>query len=155
MRQDTFRLFLDHPLIGTGLGTFEMVFPPYDSLYDGRIVNHAHNDYLETLAETGVVGGLCCFWFLAVILRQSLKGLGELGSSFGSSMNLSGLVACCGFLVHSLVDFNLHVTANALLFLVSAHMAAVRLPQWRREQLAAQSVAKTIGTARLADGIIA
>ena len=79
MRQDTWRLFLDHPVIGTGLGTFEMVFPPYDSVYDGKIVNHAHNDYLELLAETGVVGGLCCLWFLGVVLLQSLKGLAELG----------------------------------------------------------------------------
>ena len=52
MRADTWRLFLDHPAIGTGLGTFEMVFPRYDSLYDGKVVNHAHNDYLEGLAET-------------------------------------------------------------------------------------------------------
>jgi O-antigen ligase len=125
MRQDTLRLFLDHPLVGTGLGTFEMVFPPYDSLYDGRIVNHAHNDYLEALAETGIVGGLCCFWFFVVFLRSSLKGWADQGSSFGSSLNLSGLVACSGFLVHSLVDFNLHVTANALLFFISVHMAAV------------------------------
>jgi len=127
MRQDTWRLFLDHPILGTGLGTFQMVFPPYDSLYDGKIVNHAHNDYLEALAETGLVGGLCCVWFLGVVLLNSLKGLTELGSSFGSALNLSGLIACSGILVHSLVDFNLHIPANALLFFVSAHLAALRL----------------------------
>ena len=127
MRKDTWRLFLDHPVLGTGLGTFEMVFPPYDSLYDGKVVNHAHNDYLEALAETGLVGGLCCLWFLGVLLRNSLKGLAELGTSFGSVLNLSGLVACSGFLVHSLVDFNLHVPANALLFFVCVHLAVVRL----------------------------
>jgi O-antigen ligase len=127
MRQDTWRLFLDHPMLGTGLGTFEMVFPPYDSLYDGKIVNHAHNDYLEALAETGLVGGLCCIWFLGVLLLNALKGMTELGSSFGSVLNLSGLVACSGILVHSLADFNLHIPANALLFLISAHLAVVRL----------------------------
>lgn len=127
MRRDTWRLFQAHPLIGTGLGTFEMVFPPYDSDYDGKIVNHAHNDYLEALAETGLVGGVCCAWFLGVLLLGSLKGLAELGSSFGSALNLSGLVGCSGILVHSLVDFNLHIPANALLFFVSAHMASVRL----------------------------
>jgi O-antigen ligase len=127
MRQDTWRLFLDHPLLGTGLGTFEMVFPPYDSLYDAKIVNHAHIDYLEALAETGVLGGLCCLWFLGVVIRNALDGMAELGSSFTSTLNLSGLMACSGILVHSLVDFNLHIPANALLFFVSAHMAAVRL----------------------------
>ncbi len=126
MRQDTWRLFLDHPLLGTGLGTFEMVFPPYDSLYDGKIANHAHNDYLEALAETGLIGGLCCASFLALLIWNSLKGMTELGSSFSSTLNLSGLLACCGILVHSLVDFNLHIPANALLFFVSAHCATVR-----------------------------
>jgi O-antigen ligase len=127
MREDTWRLFLDHPLLGTGLGTLEMVFPPYDSLYDGKVVNHAHNDYIEALAETGVVGGLCCAWFLGFVLLFSLKGLAALGSSFGSVLNLSGLIACTGMLVHSLVDFNLHIPANALLFFVSAHLAVVRI----------------------------
>lgn len=126
MRRDTWRLFLDHPLLGTGLGTFEMVFPSYDSLYDGKIANHAHNDYLEVLAETGLLGGLCCAWFLGSVIWNSLKGMAELGSSFGSALNLAGLLACCGILVHSLVDFNLHIPANALLFFVSAHLATVR-----------------------------
>jgi len=127
MRDDTWRLFLDHPVIGTGLGTFEMVFPPYDSLYDGKVVNHAHNDYLEALAETGLIGGLCCALFLGVILANSMRALEELGSSFAASLNISGLIACVGILVHSLVDFNLHIPANALLFFVSAHMATARL----------------------------
>ena len=127
MRHDTWRLFLDHPIIGTGLGTLQMVYPPYDTLYDGRVVNHAHNDYLETLAETGVIGGLCCLWFLGTLLLNALKGLADKENSFSSALNLSGLVACSGILVHSLVDFNLHIPANALLFFVSAHMAAVRL----------------------------
>ena len=127
MRHDTWRLFLDHPIIGTGLGTLQMVYPPYDTLYDGKVVNHAHNDYLEALAETGVIGGLCCLWFLGILLLNALKGVADKESSFGSVLNLSGLIACCGILVHSLVDFNLHIPANALLFFVSAHMAAVRL----------------------------
>jgi O-antigen ligase len=91
-------------------------------------VNHAHNDYLEAVAETGLVGGFCCFWFLAVLFRNGLEGMATMGSSFGSALNLSGLLACCGILVHSLVDFNLHIPANALLFFVSAHMAAVHFP---------------------------
>lgn len=143
MRRDTWRLFLDHPLIGTGLGTFEMVYPPYDSLYDGKVVNHAHNDYLEALAETGAIGGLCCLWFLAVVLLSSLNCMADLGNSFSSALNLSGLMACSGILIHSLVDFNLHIPANALLFFVSAHMASVRL-----QPTVAGAEARSTGEAR-------
>jgi len=127
MRHDTWRIFLDHPVLGTGLGTLQTVFPPYESAYDARIVNHTHNDYLEALAETGLAGGICCLWFLAVLFIESIKGLKDLGGSFGAALNLSGLVGCCGLLVHSLVDFNLHIPANALLFFVSAHLATARL----------------------------
>jgi O-antigen ligase len=123
MRADTWRIFLDHPLAGTGLGTLQIAFPPYESLYDGKIVNHTHNDYLEALAETGIAGGLCCAWFLGVLFVGSLRRLLQLNSSFAAVLHLSGLVGCCGLLVHSLVDFNLHIPANALLFFLMACLA--------------------------------
>jgi O-antigen ligase len=129
MRRDTWRIFLDHPLLGTGLGTLQIVFPPYETLYDGKIVNHTHNDYLEALAETGLAGALCCAWFLGVLLSESLKRLRQLNSSFAGALQLAGFIACCGFLVHSLVDFNLHIPANAMLFFLMAHLATADLPQ--------------------------
>ena len=127
MARDTWHIFLDHPVMGTGLGTLQMVFPPYDTFYDGKIVNHSHNDYLELLAETGLLGGLCWLAFLGVLLLESLRGLENLQSSFNSALNLSGLIGCCGILVHSVVDFNLHIPANVLLFFVAAHLATARI----------------------------
>src|SRR5205814_2654165 len=112
MRKDTWRIFLDHPFVGTGLGTLQIVYPPYETLYDGKIVNHTHNDYLEALAETGILGGLCCAWFLGVLFSKSLKRLRQLNYSFRGTFQLSGLVASAGFLMHSFVDFTLHMPAN-------------------------------------------
>ena len=129
MRGDTWRIFLDHPILGTGLGTLQIVFPRYETLYDGKIVNHTHNDYLEALAETGLAGGLCCAWFIGVLLTESLKRLRLLGNSFTGALQLSGLLACSGFLVHSFVDFNLHIPVNALLFFLMAHLATVQIPE--------------------------
>jgi O-antigen ligase len=129
MRRDTWHIFLDHPLAGTGLGTLQLVYPPYESLYDGKIVNHTHNDYLEALAETGLLGGICCAWFLGVLVVQSLERLRQLNNSFSGALQLSGLVACSGFLFHSLVDFNLHIPANALLFFLMAHLATAEFQQ--------------------------
>ena len=123
MRQDTWRIFLDHRYTGTGLGTLQTVFPAYETQYDGKIVNHSHNDYLEMLAETGIAGGVCCALFLGALFFVSLRQLLQIDKSFAAALHLSGLMACSGFLVHSLVDFNLHIPANALLFLVMAHLA--------------------------------
>ena len=123
MRRDTWQIFLHHPFTGTGLGTLQIVYPRYESLYDGKIVNHSHNDYLEALAETGILGGFCCAWFLGVLFSESLNRLRQLSNSFPGALQLSGLVACSGFLVHSVVDFNLHIPSNALLFFLTAHLA--------------------------------
>ena len=129
MRADTWRIFLDHPWTGTGLGTLQLVFPAYETLYDGKIVNHTHNDYLEGLAELGIAGGLCCVWFLGVLLFDSLRRLSQPIGAFASTVQLSGLIACLGFLTHSLVDFNLHIPANALLFFLMANLATTEIRQ--------------------------
>jgi len=131
MRRGAWHIFLDHPLAGTGLGTFQIVYPPYETLYDGKIVNHAHNDYLEVLAETGVLGGLCCAWFLVVLLRRSVMRLRQNDYSFAGALQLSGMVACAGILVHALVDFNFHIPSNLLLFFLMAHLATTEIDQVR------------------------
>jgi O-antigen ligase len=129
MRADTWHIFLDHPWLGTGLGTLQIVFPPYETFYDGKVVNHTHNDYLEGLAEIGLVGGLACAWFLGVLFFDSLHRLSQPTGAFISTIQLSGLVACLGFLIHSLVDFNLHIPGNALLFFLLANLATCEVPQ--------------------------
>jgi O-antigen ligase len=124
MRHGAWHIFLDHPFLGAGLGTLETVYPSYETLYDGKIVDHAHNDYLEALAETGILGGLCCAWFIALLLVAGLHSLQEPAISFSSALRLAGLTGCCGLLVHSLVDFNLHIPANATFFLFMALLAS-------------------------------
>jgi O-antigen ligase len=129
MRNGTWRIFLDHPVLGTGLGTLQQVYPPYETLYDGKIVNHAHNDYLEVLAETGVVGGICCAWFIGTLFVAALRFLQSKDDSFANTLRLCGWTACCGLLVHSLVDFNLHIPANLLLFLLMSLLATAEIQQ--------------------------
>src|ERR1700738_144012 len=128
MRLDTWHIFREHPWTGTGLGTLQTVFPAYETLYDAKIVNHSHNDYLEALAETGIAGAACCAWFLGALFFHSLRRVLLQDKSFSAALHLSGLVACTGFLVHSLVDFNLHIPGNALLFFLLANLATADIP---------------------------
>ena len=129
MVKDTWRIFLDHPWKGTGLGTLVAVYPRYESLYDGKVVNHAHNDYVELLAETGVVGAACCLFFLGLLLRSALARLRACRNSLDLALHLGALVACGGLLVHSLTDFNLHIPSNALLFFLQAALASSAVPK--------------------------
>jgi O-antigen ligase len=121
--EDTWRIFLDHWIAGTGLGTLQDVFPHYETLYDGNMVIHSHNDYLEALAETGVIGGMCGALFLVLLFRESWARLRRARYATDLAYHIGAFAACCGLLSHSLVDFNLHIPANALLFLLQAALA--------------------------------
>lgn len=120
MYTDTWRIFQDHPWMGTGLGTLEFVYSRYESYYDGSSVNHTHNDYLELLADTGIAGGACGMAFLVVLFRKSFSNALHAANPASGAFCCGGLAASAGFLLHSLVDFNLHITSNALLFFLIA-----------------------------------
>ena len=129
MLQGTWRIFLDHPIAGTGLGTLQEVFPLYETIYDGLIVNHSHNDYAEVLAETGVIGGLCGLAFLALLAWTGWKNIVAEKELMNLAYHAGALVACFGLLIHATVDFNFHIPSNALIFLLQAALATS--PAWR------------------------
>jgi len=104
------------------------VFPLYETLYDGLIVNHSHNDYVEALAETGIIGGLCGLVFLAFLFLTSWKLLNVESDPQGFAYHTGALVACLGLLVHAGVDFNFHIPSNALIFLLQAALATSAFP---------------------------
>jgi O-antigen ligase len=128
MLRDSWRIFTDHPLTGTGLGTLQDVFPHYETLYDGAIVSHTHNDYVEALAETGLIGGLIGASFLTLFFLGVWKRISEARGARDLALHIGALGACGGFLAHSLVDFNLHIPSNALLFLIAAILATSTTP---------------------------
>lgn len=131
MSRDTWRIFLDHPFMGTGLGTLQDVFPRYESLYDGSLVQHSHDDYLEGLAETGLIGGVCGAAFLIILFRDSWRRFLRARQTADLAYHIGAFSACCGLLAHSFVDFNLHIPSNALLFLLQAALATSLAPSVR------------------------
>jgi O-antigen ligase len=128
MLHGTWHIFLDHPVIGTGLGTLQEVYPRYETLYDGLIVNHSHNDYAEALAETGIAGGLCCFTFVVLLFWMGWNILISDQEKRNFAYHVGALVACLGLLVHATVDFNFHIPSNALIFLLQAVLATSVFP---------------------------
>ena len=120
MLKGTMRVFATHPILGTGLGTLVVVFPHYDTDYDGRLVNHAHDDYAEALAELGLPGAVCGLAFLWYLFRAGVRGLTTTQGHFSAAYHAGALIACVGILSHSLVDYNLHIPSNALVFLLQA-----------------------------------
>jgi O-antigen ligase len=138
MVHDSWRIFVDHPVFGTGLGSLQEVFPRYATVDDGTIVNHSHNDYVEALAETGLIGGLCGAAFLILLVAMSWKRLTLAQRGADWALHLGAVAACAGILFHSLVDFNLHIPSNALLFLLQAALATSAAPNDRSVPLRAR-----------------
>jgi len=124
--KSTVEMIKDHPVTGTGWGTFRSVFPMYrqDRLFLG--VRFAHNDYLQFASETGITGILLFLVFLAFLLYEgSLSIMRDKGNSL--NWIYPGIVAAISaVLVHELVDFNLMVPSNSILFFSLAGLIAGR-----------------------------
>jgi O-antigen ligase len=117
------RIFFDHPIKGCGLGTIVDVYPRYETIYDGKVVDHVHDDYIEELAETGILGGLCGLTFLWLLFRDARKCFEAEQGHFSRGLHVGAIVALSGILLHTFVDFNLHIPSNALLFLLATYLA--------------------------------
>jgi O-antigen ligase len=115
-------IFRDHPIKGTGLGTMIDVFPAYEPAYDGKLIDHVHDDYIEGLAETGLLGGICGLGFLWLLYGAARKNFAAEQGHFSRAIHAGAIMAVSGLLLHSFVDFNLQIPANALLFLLQAYL---------------------------------
>jgi O-antigen ligase len=111
----TRQLIGDYPVIGCGFGAFEPTFGQYQRIAPLLTVNFAHNDYLQFLAELGAAGFAAALALLLWITAGAFQG--GTRASDGERRYLA--LACCGSLaalmLHSFVDFNIYVPANAML----------------------------------------
>jgi len=120
---DSLRMVGDHLWLGTGLGSFEYVYPKYQSFPTDVVWDHAHDDYVEALGETGLVGGLLIVLAVAVGFRLAFRNLGDRLRHRLGWIQLGAALSCCSLLLHSFLDFNLHIPANAAWFAVCAAVA--------------------------------
>ncbi|MEE8386605.1 MAG: O-antigen ligase family protein, partial [Dehalococcoidia bacterium] len=127
-------IFENFPVAGTGLGTYASAFLPYYPMGTEQTWRDAHNDYVQLLVEVGAVGILAAavgFFFLFVQLLGPILGRKEVGERLIYYGLCTGILS---LLLHSLVDFNLHVPGNAAMFVVLLAMALAQRSMRRRSQ---------------------
>ena len=120
----TLQIIKAHPLIGTGLGAFGVVYTKFDTRNGLFRLEQAHNDYLQVLSDGGIIGAALALAFVGLLFYRALVRAGS-NDDFRRGVALASLGGCFAVLVHSFFDFTLHTTSNALLFLVLAALATV------------------------------
>ena len=116
--RDALQLVRDYPLTGAGLGTFGLAFRHYQTTAVNFYVDHAHNDYLEFAADTGLLGGALLFLpIFYLCLRMIISFLTD-PRRYRPAVTLGCIGSTLGMLIHSATDFNLQIPANALIFAV-------------------------------------
>jgi O-antigen ligase len=131
---DTLRMARSHPWMGVGVGCFENVFPNYMTFPSDLHWTHAHNDFLEAAAETGLPGAVLILVGLVLFFRTAFRHLERRLRHGWGWIQMGAAVGAVGLLCHSLVDFNLRVPANAAWFVVCLAIATHHRPAQDKPQ---------------------
>ena len=123
---DTLRMARGHLAYGVGLGAFAAAYPAYQTVVTDDVIDYAHNDYAQFLAEGGAAAAILTVISMVLFFRLAFRRVrGRLQEPTGW-LQLGAAIGVCGILVHSLLDFNLHIPANAAWFAFCAALATAR-----------------------------
>jgi O-antigen ligase len=120
----------DFPLFGTGLGTFRHIYFLYGR--ETSLVSHAHNEYVETLSETGVPAAAVFFLLLALLAYSLLRMWISRRHPEIKPVVLGVLTALFAAAFHSFFDFSLRIPANAFLFIIVLALG-LKIVTYKRE----------------------
>lgn len=115
---------MEHPLLGTGLGSFGLAYPLHDTRNGFYRVEQVHNDYLQALSDAGIVGAAMGLIFIFLLFRLGFARR-DSRDRFRRGIATGALAGCFAVLVHSFFDFTLHTTSNTLLFMTLAALATL------------------------------
>jgi O-antigen ligase len=121
-----FQIFLSHPILGAGFDAFGVAYSRFDPSNGLFRVEQAHNDYLQMLADGGVIAFACVVGFIYLLFRKAFDRIKNGVSRLERSIAIGALAGCFGILVHSGLDFPLRTPANALFFLILVALATVK-----------------------------
>jgi O-antigen ligase len=111
--RDTLVYIKDFPAVGSGGGSYYSVYPYYKSPDVNGYYNHTHNDYLQIMSEYGLIG----ISFIAIFVLSSafiaIRTMIKRKNPIMQAVSFTCLMTIFALLMHSLVDFNLQMMANA------------------------------------------
>ena len=116
--RDAMHMWRDNPLTGTGGGTFHYVLTEYRGVDVPNTLFTAYNDYAELGAEYGIIGIIPLGFIVLYCLWQGIRAQVERRSRLLQGMGFASTMGIVALLIHSFSDFNMHIPANALTFMM-------------------------------------
>jgi O-antigen ligase len=114
---NTFQILKDFPILGSGLGTFSQIFPMFRSFHIRNLVTHAENDFLQLASEVGLIGLGVLFILFIFLFLKAASGIRSMSTTDSRRyIGIGGLVGILALMFHSMVERNLQIPANALLY---------------------------------------
>ena len=105
------------PVFGVGMNAFSSAYPWYQTVWPSEWIGEAHNEYLQVLLDSGLIGAALLGAFLVLVFRAAFRGASVGGLELGI---LGALVTLA---LHNLVDFNWQIPANAATWTAIAALA--------------------------------
>jgi O-antigen ligase len=125
--QITLQIIRDYPILGAGLDAFGVAYTKYDTSNGNMAVLRAHNDYLQILADAGILGFSCVIGFIVLLFKKGLPIIAKSKDKFRKSVAIGSLGGCLGILIHSFFDFPLRTPSNMLFFLTLVTLAVATI----------------------------
>lgn len=124
--RSTLDIFHNFPITGTGLGTFSQIFPAYRTeAIVKKFFSFAHNEYLQLLSETGLVGFTIVFVGFAAFFFLTIQRFFQRHDRAAIALTAVCLASLCAGFIHAFVDFPFQIPANGLLLALILGVATI------------------------------
>ena len=127
LARDALHIAHDNPALGTGPATFRYVHPRYQDATFGFKAELTHDDYLNCLDDYGLIGFGLAMLFVTAVTLKLLRPLGVDTRWQDRVVVATGFAAWFALLIHSFVDFNMHIPANARMLFALTGLALARI----------------------------
>jgi O-antigen ligase len=114
--RSTLNLIKANPIVGVGFGGYGTSITAYHQASGRWTPQEAHNEYLELLASGGIIGGVIGILGIASVIRFAITQLRK-RDSVSQAICIGAMASLFAVILHSLVDFGLHITVNAVVCL--------------------------------------
>lgn len=121
--KDSLRIIKDFPYLGTGFGTFAEIAQKYKTSSWQVAYGFSHNEPVQLMVETGIMGFLFIFLFSLLYLRQIYSLWLKRNSTLPVYVTLGCLIGILSIIFHSLFDFIFHIPTTAILFFIVLALA--------------------------------